>query len=368
MSEWFNVDKNGLAQQLARRPKSFAVFELIQNAWDSGTSDVVVSLTPVEGKPQAILIVEDFSNEGFIDLDHAYTMFARSSRASDPTKRGRFNLGEKMVLSLCASAEIASTTGSLIFSESGRRRSKARRDRGTKFTGWISMTRDELAQVEQDVARLIAPVPTTFNGRTLDQPKLLKTLQAKLPTELADADGAIRRSTRVATIELYSADDATGEILELGIPVVEAEIGYRVNVLQKIPLNLDRDNVTPTFLKALRVAVVNAMAEQLPEDVASEPWVMDAIADSRINRDAFAEIQKKRFGDRAVVATPGDPVANAQAEANGFTVIHGGAMSAGAWANARKFESLPAASAVFPTPKPQELAGRKLCPACNRPM
>ncbi len=32
---WFNVDKKGLAKLLEQRGKAFAVFELVQNAWDA---------------------------------------------------------------------------------------------------------------------------------------------------------------------------------------------------------------------------------------------------------------------------------------------------------------------------------------------
>src|SRR5438046_1362539 len=107
---WFDVDKAGLAAQLERRGKSFALFELIQNAWDSGTDKVNVRLAPIEGSPYATLEVEDFG-EGFADLGESYRMFAKSRRAGDAEKRGRFNLGEKLVLSLCRQAVITSTCG-----------------------------------------------------------------------------------------------------------------------------------------------------------------------------------------------------------------------------------------------------------------
>src|SRR5437762_1152135 len=107
-AQWFEVDRHGLAAQLQRRGKSFAVFELIQNAWDSGSHRVVVGLNAVASEPYAVLTVEDFSAGGFINLDDAFTMFARSTRAHDPSKRGRFNLGEKLVLAICRQAAIRS--------------------------------------------------------------------------------------------------------------------------------------------------------------------------------------------------------------------------------------------------------------------
>src|SRR5690349_17135775 len=45
MKNWFEVDRQGLAQILERKGKEFALFELIQNGWDEpGVTKVTVSL------------------------------------------------------------------------------------------------------------------------------------------------------------------------------------------------------------------------------------------------------------------------------------------------------------------------------------
>src|SRR5262245_45672008 len=114
---WFQTDKAGLAAILERRGKAFALFELTQNAWDSGAASVTITAEPIPGAPFARLTVEDDSPEGWADLGHAFTLFAPSRRAGDPTKRGRFNLGEKLVLSLCRRARIETMSGTLAFDE-----------------------------------------------------------------------------------------------------------------------------------------------------------------------------------------------------------------------------------------------------------
>jgi len=122
---WFDVDKEGLAKIMERRGgKTFAIFELIQNGWDQNVMRVDVSLTPVDGRPAAMLVVEDDDPEGFADLSHAFTLFAESVKKSDPSKRGRFNLGEKLVLACCNLATITTTTGAVEFASTGRRRPK----------------------------------------------------------------------------------------------------------------------------------------------------------------------------------------------------------------------------------------------------
>lgn len=362
---WFDVDKAGLAALLEHRGKSFAIFELVQNAWDAEPSNVSVRLEPISGSPYATLTVEDDSAAGWADLSQAFTMFSRSRRGADPTKRGRFCLGEKLVLSLCRSAKIVSTTGTVIFGEGGRRQSKDRRERGTLFAGEIRMTRDELQQVASDMLGLIPPVPTTFNGEQIVTPTLVKTFDVKLPTMISDDEGNLRPSVRLTTVSAYAGE--VGGILEMGTPVCAAEWPWLLDVHQKVPLGMGRDSVTDAFRRALQVAAVNELGGTLDEQQAATPWVSESIGDGRIKPGALACIVVRRFGERAVVAVPGDPVANATAEAMGSTVIHGGALSAEAWANVRKHALLPTTSQAYPTPKPL-MNGETpaMCPLCKQ--
>ena len=98
INNWFDVDKVGLSKLLQRREKSFLVYELIQNAWDQNVTKVDVSLERIEGKRCVRIVVSDDDPEGFQELAHAFTLFAESTKKKDPTKRGRFNIGEKWVL------------------------------------------------------------------------------------------------------------------------------------------------------------------------------------------------------------------------------------------------------------------------------
>jgi len=102
---WFDVDRVGLSKQADAIPKGRLIAEPIQNALDEvGVSRIEITLVPVPGRPLADLTVEDDGPEGFRDLSHAYTLYAPSYKRGNPEQRGKFNLGEKMVLSLCESA------------------------------------------------------------------------------------------------------------------------------------------------------------------------------------------------------------------------------------------------------------------------
>ena len=120
MNNWFEVDKQGLAQILERKGKEFALFELIQNAWDErGVTKVIVALEQC-GRNKARLVVEDDAPEGFKDLSHAFTLFADSAKKTNPEQRGRFNLGEKLVLAISDEVTIRTTKGGIRFDAEGR--------------------------------------------------------------------------------------------------------------------------------------------------------------------------------------------------------------------------------------------------------
>lgn len=370
MQDWFNVDRAGLASLIASRGKAFTVFELVSNAYDAGATRVSVSLKPIDGVPFATLRVEDNSAEGWAELDTAFTMFGRSRRAGDAEKRGRFSLGEKLVLSLCRSAIISTMSGTVAFNETGRHNVNKKTPIGTVFEGEIRMTREELYEVTESVARMIPVAKTFFNGQLLIKPAKLAAFEVTLPSVICDDGEAMRPTMRKTTVTAYPADADGGEILEMGIPVCRAEFPWRLDVGQKVPMNMERDHVTERFRTALLVAATNAMAGTITAEQATETWAVEALNDSRLNAPAVKEIVAKRFGERAVVAVPGDVIANAQAEANGCTVIHGGALGAGAWANIRKTDCIPTTSAAFPTPRPMAQPGGAptICPTCRQPV
>ncbi len=164
---WIDVDLDGLAQILARRGKQFAVYELLQNAWDERATQVTVAL---EGTASGLysLAVEDDCPEGFRDLSDAYTMYAPSYKKNDPAKRGLFNAGEKLVLALCREAKISSTKGTVVFTAAGgRQRKPNNRARGTVFEAVVKLEPREYEEMCAAVQRVIPPVKTLFNGKEM---------------------------------------------------------------------------------------------------------------------------------------------------------------------------------------------------------
>jgi hypothetical protein len=114
--------------------------------------------------------------------------------------------------------------------------------------------------------QLIPPanIATLFNGEAIASRSPVATITAALPTETGDEEGYLRKTTRKTAIEIYEPEpDETGTLYEMGIPVVETGDRWHVNIMQKVPLNVDRDNVAPSYMALIRSVVVEAARERL---------------------------------------------------------------------------------------------------------
>lgn len=355
----FEVDKEGMSQVFARKGKAFIVTELVQNAWDEDTTTVDVGLEAASeakyGEGMYRLTVEDDNPDGFADLAHAYTLFAKSAKKSDATKRGRFNLGEKLVIAVCEEAMIATTKGTITFTEKGRMHSKSGRVSGSKFTGLIRLTPEDLKEIDAAVRMLLPPsgIITRFNGEQVVVREPLREFPVTLKTEVADADGNLKRTTRKANVRVYEPlAGETPSLYEMGIPVVELEDRFHISIEQKIPLNTERDNVPPGYLRDVRTAVLNNCHDLLTEADAAAEWVTDAMGSPKAAAEAVATAFHGKFGDKAVIYDPSDAEANNIAMSEGYAVVKGGSLPKTAWANVKGFEIALPAGKVTPSPNP----------------
>lgn len=334
--DWFAVDKEGLARLLERKGKAYAVPELIQNCWDEATTCVEITLVSA-GRGKATLTVTDDNPEGFKFIEHAYTLFADSTKKADPTKRGRFNLGEKLFLAICDEATIWTTKGLVTFDSSGRSLDKKdRREFGTKITATVRLNKDEQEEVARLVDTLIPPagITTTYNGEIVQPREADRSFDATLPTEVADQEGILRPSRRKTAVEVYTPwGTEEPHIYEMGIPVCEHDGKYHVNVMQKVPLNFNRDNVTPAYLRQLREVVLDNTFDLLTQEEAHKPWVAEALPNA--SNEAVQRVITERFGEKVVIFDPSCPEANKRAVEQGYAVIHGRQLPSGTFSRVK---------------------------------
>lgn len=321
-SDWFEVDKEGLAATIDE-PERLPL-ELLQNALDEDVRTISISLTPESLRGFALLVVEDDCPQGFLNLSESYRLWAISKKRGDAEKRGRFNLGEKRVLACCREANIISTRGSVLFRSDGTKQmTKARRQTGTLFTGLIKLTKPQQEEALKLLRSVLLPegIALTINDEEIHYRIPVTTFAATLPTVLPDEEGKLSRKTRRLTM-ISLVDPLPGEkpmIYELGIPVVEHDSRWHVDVGQCVPMNSERDNVPPSYLRQLREAILNSSHELLTPEDAKEVWVRDAYENA--TPDALRSVVKGMYGDKVVMHDPSDPEANKRALDKGYAVI-----------------------------------------------
>jgi len=333
-NNWFEIDKKGLQQVQSEKDKFFIIKELVSNSFDE---DITLCKLDI-GKTtsyQSYIDCLDNSKDGFKNLKDSYTMFAPSYKKGIVEKRGRFNVGEKFALAMFDLANIKSTTGSVIFAKDGsRNKTKVKTELGTIFSGELKLTYEEIADLTDKAKMIIPPMGVEYlvNGDLVSRPETYKSFTENLPTVVSDDEGNLVRSSRNTNIELFKTDKHF--IYEMGIPVVETDIGFSINVDQKIPLNKDRDNVSPSYLKKLKTYVLNHTSSELTEEQSKSSWVTEALEDADV--DAVKDVVESRYGEDAVVFDMSDSEANKKAFADDVNVITGGSFNSKVWDNIKR--------------------------------
>jgi hypothetical protein len=331
MASWLEVDVDGLRKTLSRKGKVWALHELIQNSWDAEATEVNVTLTRPKGGTSTLTCVDNAPG-GFADLTHAHTLFAESDKKDKATKRGRFSAGDKYVLALMRSATVTSTTGQVVFLSNGQR--KTNDDKctkvGSEFKGTLNLTDEDYADIMAKIFGLIPPIPTFINGQQIQPRKPVHSFKVTLPTEVADDAGILRSRKRETVINLYAVQDGEQtHLYEMGIPVVpiDENLKWHVDIQQKVPLNIERDNVTPSYLRAIYSAVAAEKIDDVSEADASAPWLTIAVENDKTNKVVVKKVFEKRFGTNAVIYDQSDIGSNKEAVAAGKVVVPRGAMT-----------------------------------------
>jgi hypothetical protein len=328
-SSWLEIDIIGLRRTLERKGKAWAIFELVQNSWDTDATRVDVILTKPNKNGMSTLTCRDNAPDGYRDLSEAHTLFGSSSKKADPTKRGRFNAGEKFVLVMCEQAKVTSTTGQIVFLANGKRKeTDVCTDAGTEFRGVLEMTEEEWLEVGRQVQMLFPPITTTYNGVEIPMRRALCSFEETLPTEVANDRGVLTPRRRRTEVRIYQPlEGETPTIYERGIPVVEMDGKYHVSVEQKIPLNTERDNVTASYLRSLHTIVAEQMVDYITPEDAVKPWARAAVETGKMSPEAVKKIAVARFGNNAVLQDHGDIGSNKEATSKGANVVTRGAVS-----------------------------------------
>lgn len=345
MKNWFDISKEGLAELQKGKPKTFIVNELCQNCFDEDITLCELKAEYIERKEIIKLSIEDNSPIGFRDIKHAYTLFAPTYKRADPEKRGRFNIAEKQILSICNKGMVETTSGTIVFNDTGRHFSSSKREVGSKISLWFDATKEEYDELLNHTKLLLVPDNIKFivNDNIIKSNKKSKSFKSKLTTDMLE-DGILKIKSRETFINLYDSNEQSW-IYEMGIPIIKTDCPWHIDVQQKVQLNINRDNILPSYIQDLYAEVLNNTYNDIEES--SALWVRSAMKDKRATPEAIRGIMNKRFGEKYCIANPNDKASMDDAISRGFNVIFGGEMSRDEWSNIKSSIDIDSTSSLF---------------------
>jgi len=337
----FEINDEGWREmQLGRQPFSLAK-EPVSNFFDEeSVTEGKVTLTK-EGHQAATLIFEDNGN-GFENITDSWTLFRTTNKRERPDMRGRFNLGEKEILSIATDAKVTSSGRIVSFPREGGREVTRQKEvsKGVKLELRINWTKDEVKECIKKLKQIIPPKRVKYfvNEKEVRPRDPYKVIECPLETVLLSKDTIppmMRSTTSRTQVFLYKVlQGETPTIFELGIPIQEIDCPVHIDIQQKVPLNPNRDTVKDKYLQDVYAETLNLIVDELTEEQVSEKWIRIALEDQRCVPETALKVRDKRYGSKVVLRSS-DTTANERALGAGYTIIDSRTLSS---AEREKFE------------------------------
>ena len=345
--ERFEVNTLGMRQLHADRQPEQLIKELIQNTFDENITDCHIT---VKHELEGVLIEVKDNGRGFANIQDAYTLMGDTTKRQDPEKRGRFNLGDKEVISLARWATINTVGWTVEFPENGGRQVRPnKRKKGTIVSVMMPWSPHQASRLVHRLGLFRPPenIKYRINDRLILRHKELEVISSVLPTVIQSAPGEPLRPTRRKTdIHILQARLNRGWLYEMGIPIQEIGTPYDVDIMQKVPMPPNRDTVAESYLKDIYTQVLNAMHPIMEQPQFTETWVKTAVESPKVEADSVKTTVSQLYGDK-VVFSSNDRNANMKAIDQGYQVLNPRSMSKPERDNVRTLAEVDTSHSIF---------------------
>jgi hypothetical protein len=336
--DMFAVNVDGLRDLIQSEGRFRLFLEPVANVLDEyrgyddreKPSHLNITLTH-QANPRGIKIVYQDDGPGFRNVEDVWTLFGRTGKREAPNVAGRFNAGDKLFFAYSRETIVQTGRVEVGFSRGQRTVLKKRKPfTGTRIESLVDMPKGDLPTIQDWLLRVKpSDLNISINTIEINEPVVKHRVTVTVPTEVLTETG-MSKTSRKTKVLLY--EESEPWLYELGIPVCDiskSEFPYSMDVQQKVPLPMSRDMVTPAYLAQLAGKVVESAAMdgiELLDAQAQNSSHLKSTLDWVRDPDALKSVSDSVYGENAVRWSK-NPMVNAQAAAEGATVIHGSAFT-----------------------------------------
>ena len=301
---WFEVDIKKRAARVRSHALPHIIKEALSNSLDAKATTITISCKRADGKRRdgdGLRAFEVTCADNGAGSDEPEILRRIGSTTSDlhAEMRGRFGQGLIDIIAASECAEIRTLGHRLVFDGNGCRVTAVRNKvSGLSLTVTLRHGGEGFEGLGDYFRSVILPdgVTLTFNGTEI-QPRVPERLISgiRLSTSVYDpATDRVRRCQRTTTVEVHPQHDGSPMIHELGIPVdvMPWQLPYDINILQKTPLDTDRDMLPDKYKAKLVSLLVNPMSADYDRLMKKSKAVPTELQQDEGNADNLSEVAR----------------------------------------------------------------------------
>ena len=268
----FGVDDEKRATRARSHPLPHILKEALSNSLDAGATDISITCKVADGKRRDSNGLRAFEvtcvdNGRGCDDPEILRRVGSTTNDLHAETRGRFGQGLIDLIAASEWAEVRTLGHRLVFDKHGCRITTIKNKvNGLSLTLTLRHDSEGFEELGDYLRSVIFPdgVTLTFNGREIQQRVPERLIPGiRLSTSVYDpATDRVRRCQRTTTVEVHPQHDGSPMIHELGIPVdvMPWKLPYDINVLQKTPLDTERNMLPDKYKDKLVSLLVNPMS------------------------------------------------------------------------------------------------------------
>ena len=341
---WFSVDVEKRAARVRSHTVPDIIKEALSNSLDAGATTIAISCKRADGKRRdndglrAFEVTCTDNGAGCGDPEILRRVGSTTSDLHAET-RGRFGQGLIDIIAASECAEIRTLGHRLVFDGNGCRVTAIRNKvSGLSLTVTLRHGGEGFEGLGDYFRSVILPdgVTLTFNGSEI-QPRVPERLISgiRLSTSVYDpATDRVRRCQRTTTVEVHPQHNGSAMIHELGIPVdvMPWQLPYDINVLQKTPLDTDRNMLPDKYKGKLVSLLVNPMSADYDRLMKRSKAVPTELQQDESNADNLSDDARRTMIRKMTGAEHGkivrrnpfkknDPDESGELEYNGYKPV-----------------------------------------------